>query len=210
MKKLLLTSLLFISIKSFAQNNVYVITEKFDGLIGFVPSYDSVFVTNPSGITTKYNIPNYIGNTAGHDSAFNQILNGIINQGYKIIETHSGGTAVNNQLLGGNYIFILKTFYLGQPWTTNGLKPAGVKNSQIKIKSIYPNPADEYALVKFETSLKDSKLILINSNSIIMNEYNISNLTEFNCNLSSLKSGSYFFILVNDQYYSESMKFIKL
>ena len=115
MKNLLLTSLLIISIKSFAQNNVYVITEKFDGLIGFVPSYDSVFVTNPSGITTKYNIPNYIGNTAGHDSAFNQILNGIINQGYKIIETHSEGAAINNQLLGGNYIFILKTFYLGQP-----------------------------------------------------------------------------------------------
>ena len=115
MKNLFLFISLIVSGASYAQNNVYIITEKFDGLIGFAPSYDSVFVTNPQGVTTKYNIPNYIGNTAGHDSEFNQILNGILSQGYKIIETHTEGTAVNNQLLSGNYIFILKTFYLGQP-----------------------------------------------------------------------------------------------
>ena len=115
MKSISLVLFLIVSCSSFSQNNVYTITEKFDGIAGFLPSYDSVFVTNPQGVTTKYNIPNYIANTAAHDSEFNQILNGILNQGYKIIETHSEGTAVNNGLLGGNYAFILKTFYVGQP-----------------------------------------------------------------------------------------------
>ncbi len=34
-------------LNGFSQNNVYMITEKFDGTIGFLPSFDSVFVTTP-------------------------------------------------------------------------------------------------------------------------------------------------------------------
>jgi hypothetical protein len=99
----------------FSQNNVYIITEKYDGQIGFLPSFDSVFVTSPAGITTAYSIPNYIGNTGAHDAQFNTILNGIINQGYRLMEMGDWHFAVNNSLMGGNYLFELRTIFLGQP-----------------------------------------------------------------------------------------------
>lgn len=44
---------------------------------------DSVFVTNPAGITTKYEIPTTGSDIPGHDSQLNKILNDIINLGYK-------------------------------------------------------------------------------------------------------------------------------
>lgn len=208
----LISLFLFLSLVhfSFAQNNVYTITEKFDGIIGFVPSYDSVFVTNPQGVTTKYNIPNYIGNTAAHDSQFNQILNGILSQGYKIIETHSEGTAVNNQLLSGNYIFVLKTYYLGQPWTTAGLLPAGVNNSQCSILNVYPNPTFSSSTVKFESKNKKATLYIVNSGGFICQEIDVSNVDEYTIDTSKLKSGTYNLILVADNYYSEAYKMVKL
>ena len=102
-------------LNGFSQNNVYMITEKYDGQIAFLPSFDSVFVTTPAGITTSYSIPNYIGNTAAHDAQFNTILNGVISQGYRVMEMGDWHFAVNNSLLGGNYLFELRTIFLGQP-----------------------------------------------------------------------------------------------
>jgi hypothetical protein len=102
-------------LNGFSQNNVYIITEKYDGQIAFFPSFDSVFVTTPAGITTTYSIPNYIGNTAAHDAQFNTILNGVISQGYRVMEMGDWHFAVNNSLLGGNYLFELRTIFLGQP-----------------------------------------------------------------------------------------------
>jgi hypothetical protein len=115
MKKILTIISLVFAVNSFAQNNVYIVTEKYDGQIGFLPSFDSVFVTSPQGITTSYSIPNYISNTAAHNSQFNTILNGIISQGYRVMEMGDWHFAVNNSLLGGNFIFELRTIFLGQP-----------------------------------------------------------------------------------------------
>jgi len=115
MKKIFTIISLVFAVNSFAQNNVYIVTEKYDGQIGFLPSFDSVFVTSPQGITTYYSIPNYIGNTAAHNSQFNTILNGIISQGYRVMEMGDWHFAVNNSLLGGNHIFELRTIFLGQP-----------------------------------------------------------------------------------------------
>ena len=67
---------LFLLMKVSGQNQIYIITEKYDGIVSNPPTFDSVYVTNPLGITTKYSIPSFITNQAGHDSQFNIILNG--------------------------------------------------------------------------------------------------------------------------------------
>ena len=111
-------SLCFVALgfMSYSQSGLYIVTEKYDGLIGFVPSFDSVFVTTPTGVTTKYKIPHYITNPSGHNSQLSTILNGITSQGYKVIELGGHGSiSVNNTLMGGNYIFTMSTIFLGKP-----------------------------------------------------------------------------------------------
>jgi hypothetical protein len=116
MKKLIFLFGIVVSLTSYSQNGLYIVTEKHDGIIGFVPSYDSVFVTSPIGVTTSYNIPNYLTNPSGHNSQLSLILNGIISQGYRIIEMGDhANIAVNNTLIGGHYIFNIYTLFLGKP-----------------------------------------------------------------------------------------------
>ena len=72
-------------LKGFSQNNVYIITEKFDGL-STTPTYDSVFVTDPTGFTSVQIIPHANINLKNHNSALNIIFNNTTQLGYRMVE----------------------------------------------------------------------------------------------------------------------------
>jgi hypothetical protein len=84
-----------------------------------------------------------------------------------------------------------------------------VNNSQIKILSVFPNPTIDVAHLRFASSLPNSMLYLISSEGYIICDFDISNMSEFTYYSSSLKSGSYMFIIVSDGFYSESKTMIK-
>ena len=64
-----------------ANAQMYIVTESKEVVSGL--SVDSVFVTDPSGVTVKHQIPLWDIDNSGHDSQLSIILNGIINLGYK-------------------------------------------------------------------------------------------------------------------------------
>ena len=82
-------------------------------MVAEVPSYDSLFVTDPVGVTSSYSLPHYIVNPAGHDSELSVILNSICALGYTIIP-HTERMGISNSLITPSY-FELRTFFMGQP-----------------------------------------------------------------------------------------------
>ena len=113
MKKILTIIGCSFALNSFSQNGIYIITEKYNGMVATVPSFDSLFVTNSSGVTTSYTLPHYIVNPAGHDSQLAVILNNISSQGYRIIP-HTERMGISNASITPSY-FELRTFYMGFP-----------------------------------------------------------------------------------------------
>jgi hypothetical protein len=113
--KLLLSAFIFLFVQLvYSQSGLYIISEKYDGIVANLPSFDSVYVTNPQGLTIKYSIRNYVSNPGGHDSDLAIILNNIISQGYnQIIYTEKDGVS-NNALLAAPYA-INKTMYFVKP-----------------------------------------------------------------------------------------------
>jgi hypothetical protein len=186
-----------------------MITEKYDGQIGFLPSFDSVFVTTPAGITTAYSIPNYIGNPSSHDSQFNIILNGVIGQGYRVMEMGDWYRAVNNSLMGGNYIFEMRTIFLGQPWTSAGLEPVGANNSPFEILEAFPNPCKNLLNVKFSVNTEDAVLVIINSAGYIVEKIQLRGSDFISTDFSRFSKGTYFIRLINSNYYSEAIKVVR-
>lgn len=79
-----------------ANAQMYIVTDRLSA-----PN-DSVFVTNPAGITTKYKIPGYSSNIGAHDSQLNVILNDIITLGYKLVEIPEAYSGI-------------RTFYFAKP-----------------------------------------------------------------------------------------------
>ena len=113
MKNLLFIYLILISFNSFSQSGVYIISEKYDGIVANPPSFDSVYVTNPQGVTTKHSIRSYVTDPGGHDSDLSIILNNVISQGYtEIIYTEKDG--VSNGSITPPYA-INKTMYFVKP-----------------------------------------------------------------------------------------------
>lgn len=175
-------------------------------MIGSVPTFDSVYITNPTGNTTGYSITNLMLNTYQHDNDFHELINPIINQGYRLFNTFF--TSQNNANLTpqiGEY----RIFWFAQPWTTAGLIPAGVNNSLIKITNVFPNPTSNVVNLKFASSSNNSKLYLIHSRGYLINEFDVSNLVDFTVNISFLSKGNYLFVLVSNGVYSESKTLIK-
>jgi hypothetical protein len=89
------------------------------------------------------------------------------------------------------------------------LVPAGVNNSLIKITKVFPNPASNVVNLKFASSSNNSKLYLIHSGGYIINEFDVSNLSDYIVNTALLSDGNYLFVLVSNGVYSESKSFIK-
>lgn len=84
-KALAITIFLSLGFISYGQNNIYIVTERWDNTS---PTYawDSVFVTSPAGIVSKHLIPHFGHDIAGHDSQLNIIFNGITTLGYTFVE----------------------------------------------------------------------------------------------------------------------------
>ena len=106
---------LLINTSLFGQSGVYSITEKMSNFqTGGATVFDKVFVTNPNGTVTTYDIPHFTQDVPGHNSQLMTIINNITNLGYKIIESE-----------GWNYPFYvydtptsahyLRTMFLGIP-----------------------------------------------------------------------------------------------
>jgi len=79
---------------------IYIVTERTD--VAFNPSkiqYDSVYVTSPTGVSTKYEIERLDHNIAIHDRQLNVILNGIISLGYKNMIVMSGQTSLSDKVI---------------------------------------------------------------------------------------------------------------
>ena len=112
MKKLLFVlAFTFIGGQAFSQ--VYIITEKYDGMINDLPSFDSVFVTNAAGTTISYSIPHRVISISAHNAQFSQIINSVISLGYKVISITPPEGVVNNSLPPP--YFALRTIYLSVP-----------------------------------------------------------------------------------------------
>ena len=213
MKKLLFVLLFtFIGQQSFTQ--VYIITEKYDGLFsGQTPTFDSVFVTNPSGVTTSHSIPHIHYSTIDHNSAFNLILNNIINLGYKIIPKQHDNTFFDpNGLVGpgGSPIgYSLKTIYLAIPWTSSGLEEVA---TTLKSFIISPNPANTFVDISLDYSLKgESEVFFISEAGYISHKESIGNISKnekYNIGISKIPVGKYLVTIVNSKTYTTPQKLI--
>ena len=62
---------------------MYIITEKYDGNVSTQPTFDSVFVTDPTGAMLSYSIPHQLINISEHNAQLSQIINNVISLGYK-------------------------------------------------------------------------------------------------------------------------------
>lgn len=89
MKTIILVGLLLSVNYGFGQNKICTITEQFTA--GGNTSIDKVIVTGPEGNTTEHNITHFLDDVIAHDSEFNKILNGVINQGYKLFISSTPG-----------------------------------------------------------------------------------------------------------------------
>ncbi|TSJ46575.1 hypothetical protein [Fluviicola chungangensis] len=85
MKTLLAISLLFLSVNTFSQSKIYTITEQYSAMGN--TSIDRIIVTDPSGLTTTYDITHFLKDVAKHDSEFNKILNEVILKGYELMDS---------------------------------------------------------------------------------------------------------------------------
>ena len=206
MKKILTVISFTLSLNAYSQNGIYIITEKYNGMVANVPSFDSLFVTNPSGISTSYSLPHYIINPSAHDSQLSVILNNISSQGFRIIP-HTERMGVSNTTINPSY-FELRTFYMGMPWTSAGLEPAGANNSQFKTIEVFPNPCDEFVNIKLSEKMTKACLVIISAEGYIILKSELNNNDIKSLDVSKLTPGTYFIRLVNDKFYSEAVKFI--
>lgn len=115
----LLTVFSLLGYSAMAQtNNVYIITEKIQLFTAQTVSIcDSVFVTDPTGVTTAYSLPSLRSSTKSHDAMFNKILNSVTSKGYKIVESGNwpGIKLLVNSDATYNPIGYVRTMFLAQP-----------------------------------------------------------------------------------------------
>jgi len=115
MKNFISLFALIVSFNSFSQSGMYIVTEKLNGQVNNTPSYDSVFVTNPQGICTSYKITHLYVSPSGHDSQLNNILNGIISQGFQVLD---GDWNYPHAVANGNIIgtpYLIRSIFLVKP-----------------------------------------------------------------------------------------------
>lgn len=193
-----------------AQNEIYIITEKYDGIISSPSTFDSVYVTNPSGITTKYSIPSYITNQAGHDSQFNIILNGITSLGYKFIKPIER-EGISNSFIANPYC-IIRTIYLAKNWFASVQELSEGNCKQISVKT-FPNPTSSLLNLEILSTkeFEPNEVIIFNQLGFVVSTIPINYFEGkiINIDVSSLKEGTYLLGVKNKTYYSKPCKFIK-
>lgn len=85
-----------------------------------------------------------------------------------------------------------------------------MNNPKLKVLKVFPNPSSDKVTLLFDTSLDNTTLFLIHQQGYIINEFDVSNKKELDCDVSNLAQGQYQFVLVSKGYYSEMISFIKL
>ena len=154
MKKLLFV-LLFTFIGQLAFSQMYIISEKHDGLNGNVASYDSVFVTDPFGVTIAYSIPHIWIDINAHNSEFNQIINNVLNLGYQLLPTQGGSYEIVVTPASYPYgEFAYRTYFLGIPWKSTNLEEVFINYNSINTLVINPNPANEFVNISLSCYIK--------------------------------------------------------
>lgn len=206
MKYLLITVLTFsIIFSARAQNEIYIITEKYDGFVVSPATFDSVYVTSPTGVTTKYSIPNYVTNPGEHDSQFSIILNGITSQGYKII-TSVDKEGVSNPTLPEPYC-IIRTLYLSRTWLT---AIDDLEEKTYFVVKAYPIPTKHFLNIdiNYLSDVKANYLYIINQSGIIIHSRELQDESNLTLDTSKLSTGIYYIGLLNSVYYSIPTKII--
>ena len=207
MKKLLFVlAFTFIGGQAFSQ--VYIITEKYDGVFsGQAATFDSVFVTNPLGVTTTHSIPHILLSTINHNSALNIILNNVINLGYKMIPNQRDDGFLDNT--GNATGYNLRTIYFAIPWTSSGLEEVA---TTLKSFIISPNPANDFVDVSLDYSLKgESEVVFISESGYISHKKSIGNIykkEKYNVDISKIPAGKYLVTIVNGKTYTTPQKLI--
>ena len=194
---------------AYSQNGIYMLTEKHDGVVSTAPTFDSVFVTDPAGVTTIYTITNFVSNPSSHNSQFNIILNGITSLGYKIFTPIETQGIVNPSL--GQPNFVINTIYLAKSWITSIQEISKAEESKILINT-YPNPT--FGLLKLEVfcskGFEPNEVVIINQLGFIVFSIPINYVENsiINLDVSSLKAGTYLLSVRNKNYYSNPCKLI--
>ena len=201
MKKILTLIALGFTLNAYSQNGIYIVTEKFDGMFS-APTYDSVFVTNPLGVTTFQVIPHIHLNLKNHNTSLNIIFNNITQLGYKMVENGPMQLGFNTPA------YYTHTWYFCQPWTSAGLEPAGANNSQLKIIEVFPNPCDQFMNIKLSQKMKKASLVIINAEGYIMQKSEIYDDEIITLNVSKYTPGIYFVRLVDDRFYTDAVKVV--
>ena len=203
MKKLILIFICHLSINAYSQSGLYIVSEKFNYSPppSTTPYYDSVFVTNPLGITTVSVIPNLNKNLKTHNSSLNLIFNAITVLGYKMVG--------NGPLQQGFEVYsYMNTWYFQQPWTTAGLKPAGVNSSEFRIEKVYPNPCDEVLNIKLSKKMSNAYIVILSLKGYIIHKTDINETDFISIDVRKFSSATYIVRLVDDKFYSEAVKII--
>ena len=186
MKKLFfLCAFLFISMQIHAQLYVVNVEDCND-------SGTSVVIFSPDG---TYDVNN-ISCDANGTATVTEILNDIINSGYKIthINDYKSSDLINNDS-GTTWVETFPvektTYYLAVPWTHVGLTE--IDSSELDLR-ISPNPAKEYINVEVDFKSQPSELVLISEQGYIYFKKDISNILsgqEFTLDISNVPVGNY-------------------
>ena len=209
-KKILFSALfMMIGYCSFGQSGIYTITEKMAS-VSSPSAFDKVYVTDPNGVVSTYDIPHFVQDVEGHDSELIVIINNIISLGYEIKEAGGWnypmiGTQPGSNLENG----YIRTMFLGVPWTGAGLVPAGVNNSSFSIDKVYPNPSDKELNIVLGSDAIKGKVVVINMKGFIMLESSVNQEKEIKMDISQLKPGKYVLRLVDDKFYTDEVPFVR-
>ena len=84
-----------------------------------------------------------------------------------------------------------------------------MNNPKLKILKVFPNPSTDKVTIVLDSPLDHTVLYLVHQGYIV-NEFDVSNKKELDCDVSNLAQGQYQFVLVSKGYYSEMISFIKL
>ena len=198
MKKLLILLFIAVSSTSYGQSGVVLLTEEFTTA---APLSNTVYVTMPNGTSTTTSITPESSNMAQHDIELNNIINGIISQGYKIIEAPAGwggGFPV------GTYYVQTRRIFFGNPWTTVVAELTPSSNLKNEL-SIYPNPVQDEINIQIDKQVPIGwSFYIVDVNGLIVFKENESII-----DISVLSNGSYIIYAVKEKEYLNGIKFIK-
>ena len=211
MKKLLFVlAFAFIGQQSFSQ--IYLVTLSDNGIGSCTNQEILLTKIPPTGAATYICISESIEYGL---ISLNQVLNSIISQGYKLIETNNGldgGSGnPNNGLINEETINKGTTFYFAIPWTSSGLEEVA---TTLKSFLISPNPANTFVDISLDYSLKvESEVVFISEAGYISHKQSIGNISKnekYNIDISKIPAGKYLVTIVNGKTYTTPQKLIVL